>query len=171
MPKQVYGILLANSRKILKETCSTEGKEIFLQHVNQFCITDDKLNHFVEEVEKMTVMLNYVATNVSSEEVIPWTCCAYFKAYEKIERQIKNNCAPMPTPQSTIDFFITGWKKSVSEAIDLACGQYSSLQSCEQRLPKATNVFKSLIPNDLPVGRQSTTFLTPMIRIAHKMDA
>lgn len=89
------------------------------------------------------------------------------------EQLVDSICAPSSTPKETIDYFHAIMRKSVSEAIDLACGQYSSLSQCQAKFPATIRAMQEQIPansehSEKPIA--STSFLVPLIHIARRLD-
>jgi len=55
-PKQIYGVLLSNSRKLLKETCSTpKGRADFIKHTQ--CLSSDTVQKMARNIDRFTLYL------------------------------------------------------------------------------------------------------------------
>jgi len=64
-------------------------------------------------------------------------------------------------------------KQTVSDAIEIACAQYNTLEQCREKLPQALETMRNQIPKDInerktPIA--STSFITPLITIARRFQ-
>ena len=70
------------------------------------------------------------------------------------------------TPSSTIQFFFDSVNQVVSDAIDVGCGQYSSKEACDVKLPYAMRLFR----RESFEGVARIDFLSPLLEIAKRIS-
>lgn len=121
-PRQIFGMVLGNIRKLFKETCDSEsGRQQFLKH--SLCLRPEHLPKMHNLIDRFTIQLSYVANNVSKDGKIPYICCAYFLNQVHLRKTVSNMCDAITGP-STTEYVIGMFNRVVSEAIDLGCGKY-----------------------------------------------
>lgn len=80
-----------------------------------------------------TDFINLIAYNTSSADVIlPRACCAVAMGTSLVYKGTGEMCDAKSGPE-TKEFIVGLVSKVASEALDLACGQYSTLDDCKQK--------------------------------------
>lgn len=119
-------------------------------------------------IDIMNIHLNYIANNVSVEEKIPNLCCGFFLGRDIVHRKVASLCDSVTGPQ-TKEYVLNVLSKASSDAIDLGCGQYSSLQVCETKVPQQMKTLRKLAEGSK--GEFKNSFFIPMIKIAEDLGS
>ena len=120
-------------------------------------------------IDIMNRHLNYIANNVSVEEKIPNLCCGFFLGRDIVHSKVASLCDAVTGPQ-TKEYVLHVLSKASSDAIDLGCGQYSSLQVCDTKVPQQMKILRKLANNSS--GELSkNSFFIPIIKIAEDLGS
>lgn len=160
----MYGLLVNNVRKIYKDVCkTTEGQESWITHAS--CLQPSDLPVLHKYFNLITTLSDYVVENVKADDVVPWACCAWFSTFEKIETEFHSMCDAKTGPATT-DFFMSLIKAVSSEAVDIACGKYSSRDLCDYHFKPGMQILDSL-----PIPQKNYSMVVPIVGIIKLLDS
>lgn len=87
--------------------------------------------------------------------------------YDIVKKTVSELCMKTTGPE-TLDYVVGLFNRVVSEAIDLGCGKYNSVQQCRKMMPDGVDVLEQLVKP--PIRPQNGTFLVPLIEITRALD-
>lgn len=120
-------------------------------------------------VDIITNYIEYIADNVTTEEIIPYGCCAFFKVFEEAKRELHTYCDKLTGPD-TVDYVLGLIKTMTSDMIELGCGKYSSVVNCNLHLPAAMKIYVELVTPMEKVPRRTYSPVVPSVRILKRLD-
>lgn len=132
-------------------------------------MTPEKIPRVQRVMDKVTIHLNHIAYNVSQDDKIPFICCSFFITRQEIEKEVTDLCSDV-TGTATKDYLMKLMEKAVSDAIDLACGKYSSMDVCNKEIPEGMQTLTDII-DDRNFVSQNTSFFVPLIQITKDLDS
>jgi len=163
-PRQILYLMISNMKKLMKDTCDSETKrQEFLLHSK--CMTPEKIPRVKRLLDKVTIHLNHIAYNVSKEAKIPFICCSFFVGREEMEREVTEMCESTETKE----WLIKMMERAVNDAVDLACGKYSSIQVCRKEIPEGMETLERIIQDQYFVP-QNSSFFVPLMAITEDLD-
>ncbi|KAI1306057.1 hypothetical protein HDE_01242 [Halotydeus destructor] len=164
-PRTMFNVGFKLLLKQFKRYCFTpEGQTEFVS--NAPCFTPEHIVVFHDNLDIVTNFVDHVAANVSTNDIIPNMCCAYFTAFDKTFREFNRICS---RPEA-VDFFVGLVKTVASDFLDMGCGRYSSPQSCYAHLPEAMAIFDRIAkPGNL---KRSPGYspMVPLVKIMQRLD-
>jgi hypothetical protein len=115
--------------------------------------------------------MEYISIHVPVNEILPHMCCAAHKIATEAEKMLKVLCA-----SKTGDFsrsYVTQLIRSMSgETLDLGCGRYANLDSCQIIMPEYMNLIQR---NWNIVERNKTKFayspMVPLLNVMKRLDS
>lgn len=167
VPRQVFMGIIKNIRKLFQTYCKTPvGRQAFLVHME--CIRSEHLAILNEVLGKLTLTLDYSATEVPKSEIITYACCSLHRTYNEVPQAMANICAPKATPADTVKFFQSLIRRSVGDILDVGCGKYASLEYCDANFKTGMTNIRSHLAKGLPLPNES--FIVPLIKFTKKID-
>ena len=121
-------------------------------------------------IDIMSTHLNYIANNVTIENKIPNLCCGFFLGRDIVFNKVASLCDAVTGP-STKEYILRVLSKASSDAIDLGCGAYSSLQVCDKKVPEHMKVLRELAQPSSNASMSQLSFFIPMIKIAEDLGS
>ena len=167
LPRTLFNVGYKKALEIHKRFCYTpEGQRDFLFHLK--CMKPEHLSVLHQYMHMVTGYLEYIERNVTTNDIIPWACCAYFKFSEEAEKQLHNYCDDVTGPQ-TAKFVMDLTKSFTYDLIDIGCGKYTTTAQCKQSLPEAMKVYEELGDISKVVAKDYSP-VVPAIKIVKRMD-
>lgn len=120
-------------------------------------------------MDVITTYLEYIVQKVETNEVIPYICCSYFKTFEDAKLALHNFCDQVTGPE-TVDYALGLVKAMSSDMIDIGCGKYASVASCNQHLPEAMKKFSELSTPLEKVPKWDYSPVVPSVKILKRLD-
>ncbi|KAI1288468.1 hypothetical protein HDE_09330 [Halotydeus destructor] len=165
LPRTMFTIGYKQATKLYKRICSEpEGQKEYLRHVQ--CMQPHQLHIVHQYMDLVTTYMDYIHENVTLDEIIPYICCSYFKVFEDAKHDLKQFCQG----EDTVDFFLNQVRSLSSDMIDIGCGKYATVQSCEDNLPQAMKVFSDLGTPLSKVQPKDYSPVVPAIKIIKRLD-
>jgi len=135
------------------------------------CLNNETKKHFVDIGNKITSVLYHVNDDVSSKDlnnVIPGVCCAVSVVLLDIKNDLKTICDGR-SPSDTDQFVINFIKAILSDAIDIVCGKYNTIEVCKETQPNITaGIEESLTERK---SSYENTLVVPLLDIINKLDS
>lgn len=101
--------------------------------------------------------------------MIPSLCCGYFEVLRQAKADVDELCIDNP---STGDYVVNMLRKGLSEAVDLTCGPYSTIEICEMKVPKIMKRISKLTSKATEVNRLSNLSpIIPLLEVIKKLDS
>jgi len=167
LPRTLFNIGYKKAMEIHKRFCYTpEGQRQFLHHMQ--CMKPEYLSVLHQYLHMITGYLEYIERNVTANEIIPWSCCAYFKVSQEAEKQLHNYCDAVTGPD-TPKFVMDLLKSFTYDLIDIGCGKYTTTEQCNTLLPEAMRVYEELGDVTKVVPKDYSP-VVPAIGIIKRMD-
>lgn len=101
--------------------------------------------------------------------MIPYLCCIYHYSGARIKRKTDELCRKKGIRDAESYLFANMLDGILSESIDLMCGKYSSVASCEKELADAIPRLKAIVDaNTLPTINHS--MIVAMDNLVRQLD-
>lgn len=134
------------------------------------CLNEETMPEVHGVIDIMSTHLNYIANNVTIEEKIPNLCCGFFLGRDIVLNKVASLCDTVTGP-STKEYILHVLSKASSDAIDLGCGGYSSLQVCDSKVPEHMKILRELAQPSSNATMSQLSFFIPMIKIAQDLGS
>lgn len=121
-------------------------------------------------MDMITTYLDYIASNVTTDEILPYGCCAYFSVFEDAVKDLHRLCDPITGPE-TAEWTMNLVRTITYDMIDLGCGKYSSTQACLTHQPQAMRVFTDMSTPRSKIKPQPYTPIVPALAIIKRLDS
>lgn len=168
LSRTLFNLGYRTATRLYRRICHTkEGQEEWLRHVK--CMQPEQLSVVHKYMDMITMYIEYIADNVTDSEVIPYMCCSYFKVYQDAERDLHGYCDKLTGPE-TVDY-IMGMVKSMSaDMIDMGCGRYASVKSCEANFAHGMKIMKEMVTPISKVKPRQYSPIVPSVRVLKRLD-
>lgn len=168
LPRTLFNLGYRTASKLYRRIChNKEGQEEWLRHVK--CMQPEQLSTIHNYMDIITTYIEFIADNVTDNEVIPYMCCSYFKVYEDAERDLHGLCDKLTGPDTAE--YIMGMVKSMSaDMIDMGCGRYNSVKNCNTNFADGMKVMKDMISPPNEIKKWGYSPIVPSIRMLKRLD-
>ncbi|KAI1304881.1 hypothetical protein HDE_01663 [Halotydeus destructor] len=162
--KTIYNLVARGIRKGVKEFCGT--REIKTRTVRLLrCFRNEDFAILFQEVNRVTAILEEVEQKAPTDALLPNLCCTVQQFLIYARNVIDKLCTKRK--DDTITDFIFGVFNSLAgDAIDLGCGNYRTVEQCQQNLPDSVDRFNRIDGSDT----KAHTPIIPLLRILDRLN-
>lgn len=133
---------------------------------NLQCFDDHRLRELHKILNHLINVLDYVRNDVSDDQQIGGLCCSYRHLVDYGKKAVDKLCPDHPSTGQFVADLVDGL---INEASDLVCGQHSSIELCNSKLPLEMSMIRNITSR--PSKATGTSPLIPMIEIAKKLSS
>jgi len=156
--------MLNNVRAIYKDVCkNAQGQDEWINNIR--CLQPTDLSVLHKYFNTLTVLGDFVVKNVKADDVVPWACCAWFTTFESVEASMHAMCDSRTGP-ATATYFMSLVRAVTSDAVDIACGKFSSRDLCNFHFKSGMKVLDSL-----PVPQLNYSVVVPLVGMIKLLDS
>jgi hypothetical protein len=132
------------------------------------CFTQELSPKVKKVLNKLTVVVEYVADRPNLDHMIPGLCCGFHRLMGDLESEIGKICDPI-TKRQTGKFIREIVEANIADALDLMCGNFGSLAQCQLKAPEILNEINIKMDENFPLYNH--TAFTGLLRFIEKMDS
>lgn len=166
--KTVFSIIVSNMKKNFKTFCQEIGEEEKIVRHSKCFIPENK-KPLQMQVHKLTGIVEYVADRPNPDDMIPGLCCGFQLLAQYLEVQVNSICNSTSGNMKTGHFFRFIIENNMSDALDIMCGNYDSIQACETKSPHQMEELKRVVENS-NIAYNHTAFVS-LLRFIERMDS
>ena len=170
VPKTLYGIMARDAKKTLKQICmNPAAKKQALDHLK--CFSDENFNLYYRMLNGYTNVVMHLSKTPEPElpQLIGSACCAFHALYKNGYDMISHVCDGV-TGKATGQFVGGLVRSFATSAIDVVCGKHSSVEVCNQLMPKQMQAFEQQVKEGQGM-RFPFSPVTPLVKILNIMDS
>ena len=120
-----------------------------------------------QQTHKVTAALHYVAGIKEANDMIPALCCGYHEVVKQGTEIINKHCLKTTGPK-TAKYFMGMLQAAMSDTIDMICGNFGSLEICDQKIPAVMADLKGIINQGTEFNH---TAVIPLLEIVARIDS
>lgn len=166
-PRQLFNIVYTNAKKNVKAYCGTEaGREEFVSNLK--CMNYDTFPQVVKLSHRSTALVETVLNLPDMDDIIPGICCGYYDIYKEAKNLLSKLCNQGGPGQKGTDYFIGLFHSAMQDAIDIMCGAYPNIETCEKKVPRLVRTLRVNVFNDSV--SYDHTILVPFIGVIVRID-
>lgn len=190
--RQIFSLIMNNSKKNTKAICSTKDKKegelqlcrravtglkgisppppllISAEYVkNISCFTKQTLAELRKVTFKITSAIEYVSGLDDLDEMIPGLCCGIHEVLKMGSDVVDKMCSNQ-TGQQTTQYFMGMLSSALSDSLDLVCGSYDSISTCQRKKPQVLESLRVKLAEDVSFNY---TAIIPMMQVIKKLDS
>lgn len=155
-------------KKIWKDTCGSDSKRIeAFSHIK--CLNPQTKDQFLLMGKRMASMLYYVSKIQDINEAIPSMCCGAANTRVKFQQKLEDICSSTGTKGSGKYLVDMVWNM-MSDALDMMCGSFSSIEDCNQKKPGMINKIELETEKVMATGQLNSSVVIPFVRIIKRMN-
>lgn len=167
-PRQLYSIVLSQARRKAKSVCAT--KESRTELIDSLkCITNDTFKDAAQIGHDITSFVNYLVSIPDINKVIPSLCCGYHIVEANAKAIVDHLCTDQGVGESGSKYLISLIKSTISDALDMMCGGYSTMEICESKVP--------ILLEDIKIAQNNTfgmiynhSAVVPILKMINRID-
>lgn len=167
-PKQLFSMVLSNAKKNVKAVCGTTNNRNELIN-NMRCFTNETYPKFVQLGHDITSLVNYLSNITDIDNMIPGLCCGYQLIVLNARKTLERLCSQQGVGSSGPDYFLGLVQAAMSDAIDMMCGSYSNMETCEKKKPLLVQEIKTF-QNSTDSAVYNYTMVIPFLRVIDRID-
>ena len=167
-PKQLFSMVLANAKKNVKSICTTSKQRTQLVD-NLKCFTNETWPEFVQLGYDITSLVDYLANLDNIDNIIPGLCCGYHLIMEVGREKISSLCSQQGVGSSGPEYFLGLVQAAMSDAIDMMCGAYATIDMCEKKNPDLVQEVK-MAQNTTANNSYNHTMVIPFLKVIDRID-
>lgn len=153
-----------NLRGYHKRICKSEqGRLEYVEKLS--CIKETDLLILHTLFNKVANYFNLVSTTASANDVIPKACCAWVLLYEEMVTMYHSLCPGKQFPGAA-EFHISVVQSIVGDALELACGRFSTIDHCRKDPSIGMPRLESM-----EIKALNHSLLVPLINIVKLLDS
>ncbi|XP_015789316.1 uncharacterized protein LOC107366250 [Tetranychus urticae] len=166
-PRQVLNIIVHGGKKSLKEYCdATKGRAEILKHLE--CVTPETSKIFYNSLEHGFRRIDYISANVHDDDLLSTLCCTFHLIYNQTIDLVRHHCSK--SPDSTVRLIRTIVDNIAKDVLDLGCGKWPSLDSCDSQIPQIMEKLRSINPPE-KTELAKRFLIGPVVSIASRLVA
>ena len=96
------------------------------------CLDESNMPEMFRLLQVYTDFIRLIAYNTSADFILPRACCAVVMGTSLVHKGTGEMCDTKSGP-ATKEFIVGLVSKVAAEALDLACGQYSTMEDCKEK--------------------------------------
>lgn len=155
-------------KKNYKTICLKDSElEKIVRHSK--CFINDNKATLQLQVQKLTGIVEYVADRPNPDDMIPGLCCGFQLLANLVEHEVDSICNATTAGFRTGQFFKYVIESNISDAMDIMCGNFDSLQVCQQKSPARMEELRTVIEASNTVYNH-TAFVS-LLRFIERMDS
>ena len=167
-PKQLFSIVLSNAKKNTKAVCTTANQRNEL--VNSLkCFTKDTYPELVQLGHHVTSLVEYLANMTNIDRMIPGMCCGYYILLADAKVKIDQLCSQQGVGQSGSEYFLGMIKSAVSDAVDMMCGSFSTIEQCTKKMPDLIQEINT-VREETKDTKYNHTMVLPFLKVIDRID-
>lgn len=166
-PRQILTMIGSSLKRGGKRFCSSRERQAVVQRHTQ-CFTNASLPGVRLAMNKAVVAIEYVVNQMPEKQLVPALCCAYLEMVKQGTSDIERVCTPV-SGRGTGKFLIDGVVTATGDALELMCGQYTSMGVCERKVPDITAKVRNAITTNQPIYPH--TPIISLLNFVKKYDA
>lgn len=141
---------------------------------NLKCATPDVMERAHQCMDTAIIKAEFISKRVKFDDQIPAACCVYHQVLDCILGVIRTHCPKIDgvNANSISQFYRQLMGNIFGDVLDLVCGRFDKLESCENNLPELMKQFKSWEQEEKKrnLKPQSKSVLMPMLEVFTKFD-
>lgn len=165
--RTLFAFIMRNIKGIYNEYCLVEEKrELAVRHLK--CMDSETKPEILDIKNILYDVIMYVHRLKDLDEIIPAACCAVKEGIRETEVRIKRICHGKGLPD-TPQFALQLIQIVISDAFDMMCGKYPSVEVCWELQPKLMKgIVGTINSNHTEVGYD--VFFLPVLEILKRLD-
>jgi len=100
--------------------------------------------------------------------MVPGLCCGFLRLMQEIEKDGTTMC-DIKTQAKTGRFFRDIIALNVADALDLMCGNFGSIENCQEKAPKILEQLNLKMKENEPIYNH--TAFTSLLKFIERMDS
>ena len=132
------------------------------------CLTSAVRPDAVKAINKLTLVVEFVTDQPNIDDMIPGLCCGFLGLMEELEKDMGSKCDSI-TRLKTGKFIRQIVEANIADAMDLMCGNFGSVEKCQEKAPDLLNEIKLKMQENQPIYNH--TAFTSLLRFIQRMDS
>lgn len=165
--RTVFGLITQNMKKAGQKYCKdVSDRETVAQHSK--CHTQELQGNLSAFANKITIVAEYATSQEASDDMIPSLCCGLIILLDSIEEEGTKLCNHI-TGLETGKWYRALIEEALGDAIDLMCGQYQKLETCQEKYPEKVVEMTGVVASNSPIYNH--TAFPSLLKFIAKMDS
>ncbi|KAI1306012.1 hypothetical protein HDE_01187 [Halotydeus destructor] len=165
--RTMFSEIIRSARQTLKSICKTpKAKMEAIGAMKCFRPSDIKLLKSI--IDKFTSVLEYGSLHEPTDNLIGYTCCAYFIVAEETKRDLDDLCQPRNHGDGSK--LILKIIAAIAGDTEVGCGKFSSANTCRTLLPLSVVHIESQLRNYTATEPKTVSPLIPMLKVFERLD-
>lgn len=165
--RTIFTFMMRNVKEIYNQYCLVEEKrELAVRHLK--CMDNETKPEIIDIKDIIYDVIMYVHRLEDLDEIIPATCCAIKEGMREAAVRITRICHEKGLPD-TPQFALQLIQIVISDAFDMMCGKYPSVEACWELQPKLMKGIVDTINSNHTEAAYDMFFL-PVLEIIKRID-
>ena len=161
-------MVMSNAKKNVKAVCTRpEQREELVKNIN--CFTNETLPDLLQITHDVTSLVEYLVNVTDIDRIIPSLCCGYQILVREIKPKVDELCTAQGVGESGTEYFLGLLKAAISDALDMMCGNYDTIDACNKKVPDVVEEF-DMAMNSTRNKSYPYTAIVPFLKIIDRID-